>query len=102
LSAEQLGDVLAQRNGWDAELHPCEQEAKLRRAVRQRLLQAYRTASEMERAACHAADTAAAAKRSLEDEALDAAERARQAGTGRVAEIPRQRTVAAARGADAR
>jgi hypothetical protein len=103
LSAEQFGDVLTQRNGWDVRLHPCEQEAMLRRAVRQRLLQAYRTASEMERAAWHASDTAAAARRSLEDEAFAAAQRVPQAPTGLAAETPaRPRTVTAESGSGSR
>jgi hypothetical protein len=102
LSAGQLADALAQRNGWDPRLNPSEQEARLRRAVREKLLSAYRTASEMERAARHAADTAAAAKRSLDDEALTAAQRARGAGTRVAVKIPRQRTAASALGVDSR
>ncbi|MCW2638045.1 MAG: hypothetical protein JWP76_351 [Dactylosporangium sp.] len=90
LSAEQLADVLAHRNGWDPRLHPCEQEARLRRVVRERLLSAYRTASEMERAARHAADTAATAKRSLDDEAFAAAERARRTRNRPAPEEPRR------------
>jgi hypothetical protein len=99
LSAEQLTDLLAYRNGWERGMSACEQEAMLRRIVRQRLLAAYRTASELERTARHAADMAAGAKRSLEDEAFAAAERARQAPTGRIRRgtsvrpaIPGQRT----------
>ncbi|MGC9668772.1 hypothetical protein ACNTMW_19715 [Planosporangium sp. 12N6] len=98
LTAEQLADVLAHRNGWDPRRHPCEQEAMLRRAGRQRMLAAYRTAAEMERAARHAADTAAAARRSLDDEAFAAGLRARQASVRLAAELPRrQRTALAAR-----
>jgi hypothetical protein len=101
LTADQLRDVLARRDGWDPRRHPCEQEAMLRRAGQQRMLRAYRTASEMERAARQAADTAAAAKRSLDDEAFTASLRARQAGVRLANETPRrQRAAAAARGGD--
>jgi hypothetical protein len=98
LTAEQLRDVLAHRDGWDPRRHPCEHEAMLRRAGQQRMLRAYQTASAMERAARHAADTAAAARRSLDDEAFTAALRARQASNRLAAELPRrQRAIAAAR-----
>lgn len=84
LTARQLQDIAAHRDGWDLELHPCELEARLLRTIRRHLLADYRKASQIERAARHAADTAAAAKRSLQDEAFAAAERARQVGTVRV------------------
>jgi hypothetical protein len=90
LTATQLRDVLAHRGAWDPDRHPFEQEAMLRRAGQQRMLRAYRTASEMERAARHAADTAAAARRSLEDEAFEASLRARQARTRIEAQTPRR------------
>jgi hypothetical protein len=79
LSAEQLGDALFHRNGWDPTLHPFEQQKVLRHVARDRLLRAYQEAAAIERAAWHAYDVAAAAKRSLDDEALDAALRARRA-----------------------
>jgi hypothetical protein len=91
LSAGQVTDMLAYRNGWDRGMPVCEQEAMLRRLVRQRLLAAYRAASEQERAARHAADMAAEAKRSLEDEAFAAAERARQERTRRLRRTTPQR-----------
>jgi hypothetical protein len=78
-SAVQLSDALFHRNGWDATLHPFEQDAMMRQAIRERRLHAYQEASTIERATWHAADMAAAARRSLEDEAFTAALRARQA-----------------------
>jgi hypothetical protein len=78
LSMAQLLDVLCHRNGWDPRTHPIEQEATLRRIARDRMLAAYRTASAMERAAWQAAEVAAAAKRSLDEEAFTAAVGARQ------------------------
>ncbi len=78
LSAEQLGDALFHRNGWDPARHPFEQDEMLRHVVRDRRLSAYQEASAIERAAWHAADMAAAARRSLEDEAFKAAMRVRQ------------------------
>ncbi|NJC72533.1 hypothetical protein HC031_22840 [Planosporangium thailandense] len=89
LSARQLSDIVAHRNGWDLDLHPCELEARLLRTIRRRLLADYQQASQVERAARHMADTAAAGKRSLDDEAFAAAERARLAAAVR---IPRPRT----------
>ncbi|HEV7896541.1 MAG TPA: hypothetical protein VGP31_01675 [Planosporangium sp.] len=100
LTAKQLRDALAHRNGWDPRRHPYEQETMLRRAGQQRMQRAYQTASMMERSARQAADTSAAARRSLEDEAFDAATRARQADTRLAAQTPRrQRAIAAPPGA---
>ncbi|MFG1953103.1 hypothetical protein [Micromonospora sp. NPDC048830] len=72
LSAEQLADALAHRNGWDPRLHPVEQELVLRRAVRDHLRARQRAAREREQAAWRAAERAAVAARSLRDEALAA------------------------------
>ncbi|BCB84248.1 hypothetical protein [Phytohabitans suffuscus] len=80
LSAEQFGDVLAGRDGWDPRRHPFEQETRLRVARRDRLRRACDTLSEVERSAWRAAEVAVAAKRSLDAEALSAAFRVRQAG----------------------
>jgi hypothetical protein len=95
LSADQVADALSHRNGWDPGRHRCELEVLLRRAVWQRLLAAYRTAAQMERAAWHAADTAAAGRRCLADEAFAVAQRVGRSGVragGRVAvPAPRQR-----------
>jgi hypothetical protein len=84
LSAAQLSDALFHRNGWDPLLHPFEQDAMLRQVVRERRLHAYQEVSTIERTAWHAADMAAAARRSLEDEAFTAALRARQAQQAKV------------------
>lgn len=76
LSVRELSDVLAHRNGWDPRWHPVQQEVVLRRAAREHLLRTYHAASAAERSAWHAADLAAAAARSLQDEAWAAALRA--------------------------
>jgi hypothetical protein len=73
LSVSELNDVLAHRNGWDPSRHPVEQEALLRRAVRDRRYLAYRDATAAERQAWHAAGVASAAMLSLRDEARAAA-----------------------------
>jgi hypothetical protein len=93
LSADQVADALSYRNGWDPGRHRCELEALLCGAVRQRLLAAYRTAAQMERAAWHAADTAAAARRSLADEAFAVAQRVGRSGVraGRRMAVPAPR-----------
>lgn len=72
LSADQLADALAHRNGWDPRRHPIELETMLRHITRDRLLRAYQEAAVIERATWHAAELAAAAKRSLDDEAFAA------------------------------
>jgi hypothetical protein len=99
ISAEQLGDALFHRNGWDPRRHPFEQEAKLRHVVRDRLLGAYQEASRIEQNAWHAADMAAAARRSLEDEAFTASMRVRRAQQAKVpvAKAAGNRTVRVAR-----
>jgi hypothetical protein len=93
LSVEQLGDALSHRNGWDPRRHPFEQEAIVRRAARLRLLRIYQTAAATERAAWDTAERAAAAKRSLDEEAFAAAQRARLLGTRLAAERPQRRPV---------
>lgn len=82
ISAAELADALMHRNGWDPAAHPFEQELMLRRAIRDRKFRAYQEASEVERRTAKAADLAAAAKRSLDDEAFDAALRLRKATAG--------------------
>ncbi|MER7002353.1 hypothetical protein ABT297_04800 [Dactylosporangium sp. NPDC000555] len=79
ISAADLADALMHRNGWDPAAHPFVQELTLRRVVRDRRFQAYHEASEVERQTANAADMASAAKRSLDDEAFDAALRLRKA-----------------------
>ncbi|MEH0937823.1 hypothetical protein [Micromonospora psammae] len=75
LSAEQLSDVLANRGGWDPRRHPVEQELVLRRAVRDNLAARHRATVERERESWRAADLAAAAARSLREEAFAALDR---------------------------
>ncbi|GIG91895.1 hypothetical protein [Plantactinospora endophytica] len=78
LSVLQLSDALANRNGWDPRRHPAEQEIVLRRAARDSLLAAHRAAEERERIAWRDAEVAAAAARSLREEAFAAASRTEQ------------------------
>ncbi|GAA4569148.1 hypothetical protein GCM10023176_25070 [Micromonospora coerulea] len=77
ITVEQLSDILGHR-GWDPSRHPVEQELLLKRLVRANLLARQQTAREREQAAWRAAELAAAAARSLRDEA--------NAATGRVPE----------------
>src|SRR4051812_35202680 len=76
LPIAELNEILAHRNGWDPTRHPAEQEAALRRAVRQLRLAAYRDATAAESHAWWAADLATASLRSLRDEAFTAQEQA--------------------------
>ncbi|WP_406046038.1 hypothetical protein OG799_17075 [Micromonospora sp. NBC_00898] len=73
LSARQLADVLAHRNGWDPRRHPAEQEIVLARVVRVGRLAGYRTAAEREQRAWRDAELAAEAARALAAEAYAAA-----------------------------
>ncbi|SCL23765.1 hypothetical protein GA0070624_2796 [Micromonospora rhizosphaerae] len=77
LTARQLADVFAHRNGWDPRRHPAEQEIVLARAVRDGRLAGYRAAAERERRAWRDADLAAEAARALAVEAYAAAQRLR-------------------------
>lgn len=77
LSVLELSDALAHRNGWDPRRHPIEQEAVLRRAVRDGLRAEHRAAAEREQAAWGQAEAAATAAASLREEAVAAAGRAR-------------------------
>lgn len=74
LSARQLADVLAGRNGWDPRRHPVEQEFVLARVVRDGRLAHWRAAGERERQAWRDAELAADAARALAVEAYAAAE----------------------------
>jgi hypothetical protein len=69
LSTDQLIDAMSHRNGFDPRLHPIEQDAYLRRTVRDRLLRVYLAASDLERSTWREADLATAAKLSLDREA---------------------------------
>jgi hypothetical protein len=79
ISAANLADALMHRNGWDPAAHPFAQQLMLRRVIRDRKFHAYQEASEIERQTANAADMAAAAKRSLDDESFDAQLRLRRA-----------------------
>jgi hypothetical protein len=79
LSVDQLIDALAHRNGWDPRRHPFEQDEILRQVAQHRLWRVYRTAADHEQAAWHAVEVAVAARRSLEEEAFVAKQRARLA-----------------------
>lgn len=72
LSARQLADVLAHRNGWDPRRHPAEQEIVLARVVRDGRRAGYRTAAEREQRAWRDAELAAEAARALAGEAYAA------------------------------
>lgn len=72
LTARQLADVLAHRNGWDPRRHPAEQEIVLARAVRDHRLAGWRTAAEREQRAWRDAERAADAARALAAEAYAA------------------------------
>jgi hypothetical protein len=81
LSALELSDALAHRNGWNPMLHPLDQDVVLHRAVRECLFAGYRNAVARERDAWQDADAAAAAAARLHREAAVADEKARQART---------------------
>ncbi|MFC4148762.1 hypothetical protein ACFO0M_21105 [Micromonospora mangrovi] len=71
ITVQQLSDILG-HVGWDPRRHPVEQELLLRRMVQQNLLTRQQAAREREQAAWRAAELAAAAARSLRDEAYAA------------------------------
>lgn len=79
LSALELSDALAHRNGWNPRLHPFDQDVAVRRAVRESLLAGYRSAADREQQMWHEADAAAATASRLHHEAAVAAERAMMA-----------------------
>ena len=73
LSDTQLLDALTHRNGWDAALHPIEQELILARAAVSHRFAAYQRCLDAEDAAWQSADVATAAVRSLRREVTAAA-----------------------------
>ncbi|MEV4411429.1 hypothetical protein [Catellatospora sp. NPDC049609] len=79
LSALELSDALAHREGWDPRRHPIEQEAMLSKMARASLRTAYRRASETEKQAWLATEAATAAAQSLRAAAHTAQMRARRA-----------------------
>jgi hypothetical protein len=76
LPADAVADALAGRHGWDARLHPVEQELVIARVSAAHLRQRYERAVAAERATCHDADLARRAEISLRREAGAAAARA--------------------------
>lgn len=88
LPVSELVDALAHRNGWDPRRHPLEQEVAVVTVSRAHLLAAYRRAAATERSTWHLADVAAAAARSLRDEAFAAAVAAHRTGTRVHADVP--------------
>lgn len=95
LSARQLADVLAHRNGWDPRRHPAEQEIVLARAVREGRQARWAAAAERERRAWRDAELAAEAARTLAAEAYAAADALRPALAGDAAATVRGRDEAA-------
>ncbi|MGW4297102.1 hypothetical protein ACWEH1_29275 [Micromonospora chersina] len=95
LSARQLADVLAHRNGWDPRRHPAEQEIVLARAVREGRRTGWAAAAERERRAWRDAELAAEAARTLAAEAYAAADALRPALAGDAAATVRGRDEAA-------
>ncbi|MFG3599777.1 hypothetical protein [Micromonospora chersina] len=95
LSARQLADVLAHRNGWDPRRHPAEQEIVLARAVREGRRAGWAAAAERERRAWRDTELAAEAARTLAAEAYAAAYALRPALPGDAAATVRGRDEAA-------
>ncbi|MFG2108977.1 hypothetical protein [Micromonospora chersina] len=91
LSARQLADVLAHRNGWDPRRHPAEQEILLARAVRESRRAGWAAAAERERRAWRDAELAAEAAGTLAAEAYTAADALRPALPGAAAATVRGR-----------
>ncbi|MFG1991978.1 hypothetical protein ACGFJ7_18565 [Actinoplanes sp. NPDC048988] len=73
LPASALGDAIAGRNGWDARLHPVDQELVIARASAAWLRQCYDLAVEAEATAWHDTSLARRAASSLREESQAAA-----------------------------
>lgn len=71
ITVDQLSDILLHR-GWDPRRHPVEQELLLRRLIRDNVRTRHEVAQDREQAAWRAAELAAAAARSLRQEAYAA------------------------------
>ncbi|MBM2614536.1 hypothetical protein JIG36_03075 [Actinoplanes sp. LDG1-06] len=76
LPASAIADAVTGRNGWDARLHPVEQELVIARASTAWLRHRYDQAAAAERTAWHDADLARRAATSLNHEARTAADEA--------------------------
>ncbi|MCZ7438627.1 hypothetical protein O7598_19610 [Micromonospora sp. WMMC241] len=99
LTARQLADVLAHRNGWDPRRHPAEQELVLARTVRDGRRAGWETAAERERLAWRDAELAAESARTLAAEAYAAAVALRPVPPPRAAAVTRVPVPAAVRSA---
>jgi hypothetical protein len=80
LPADAVADALAGRNGWDARLHPVEQELVIDRAAAVWLRQRYERAAVAERAAWHDAELARRSSDSLRHEVRVTAAARRRTG----------------------
>jgi hypothetical protein len=78
LSALELSDALAHRNGWDPTLHPVRQEVVLQRRIRDGLLRAHKAAAVHETKAWDSVQLATTAARNLRQEAFLAEQRSRE------------------------
>ncbi|ATO13987.1 hypothetical protein CO540_09220 [Micromonospora sp. WMMA2032] len=99
LTARQLADVLAHRNGWDPRRHPAEQEIVLARTIRDGRRAAWEAAAERERQAWRDAELAADAARTLAAETYAAAAAVRPSPAPRAASATRVRVPTVVRGA---
>ncbi|MGC4897591.1 hypothetical protein [Micromonospora sp. DT31] len=98
LTARQLADALARRNGWDPRRHPAEQEVVLARTVRDGRRSRWEVAADRERLAWRDAELAAEAARALAVEAYAADLALRPALAGASAPASRVPAPAAVRG----
>ncbi|MCM4076285.1 hypothetical protein [Paractinoplanes hotanensis] len=94
LPAAAVADAVAERAGWDARLHPVEQQLVMTRASAAWLRQRYEQAVAAERAAWHDADSARRASSNLRREAAIAAALVVPAPQGRATARPHRHTVA--------
>ncbi|MEV0006417.1 hypothetical protein AB0H28_29620 [Micromonospora sp. NPDC050980] len=99
LTARQLADVLAHRNGWDPRRHPAEQEITLARTVRDGRRAGWEVAAERERLAWQDAERAAESARTLAAEAFAAAVALRPVPAPRPPAVTRVPAPASASGA---
>lgn len=94
LPAEALADALAGRNGWDARLHPVDQELVIARATATYRRRCYDAAVTAEQTARHDAGLARRASSSLSREALAAEATPFAAAASPASPLPRRRTMA--------
>ncbi|MEE3920629.1 acyltransferase [Micromonospora sp. BRA006-A] len=99
LTARQLADVLARRNGWDPRRHPAEQEIVLARIIRDGRRAGWESAAARERSAWRDAELAAESARTLAAEAYAATAALRPAPAYRSATASAQPVPATVRNA---